>query len=368
MVFQAATRASGGPRKKNKSEAFLSRLAVLQNHASIEGMIVDAHLDLAHNALDLGRDLTLPLAELRARDARAEIPVVTLPALREGGVGLCFATLWVDPRRYTDPQSAHAQARKQLEVYLRWEEQGWVRILRDRASLARHLALWPQDRITALLILIEGAECIREPGEVAFWKSEGVRLIGPAWNRTRYCGGTREPGGLSELGLELLQAMRETRLALDFSHMDEQAFWQALEVFEGPVCATHSNPRALLGGEGLEFSNRHLSDAMIRAIGERQGVIGTVLYGFFLDHNWKRGMERVGLEVVGQHLAHTAGLIGWDRVGIGSDFDGGFGMKENPYGLDQPADLQKIARLVPEPFQRSVLGENWLRWLQVALG
>ena len=133
-------------------------------------MIVDAHLDLAHNVVDLGRDLTLPLAELRKRDTHADVPVVTLPALREGHVGVCFATLWVDPRKYTDPESAHQQALRQLEVYLRWEEQGWVRILRDQASLQRHLALWPEDKVTALVILIEGAECIREPGEVGFWK------------------------------------------------------------------------------------------------------------------------------------------------------------------------------------------------------
>jgi membrane dipeptidase len=331
------------------------------------GVIVDAHLDLAHNALDLGRDLTLPLLELRRRDQHTDVPVVTLPALREGRVGVCFATLWVDPRKYTDPQSAHTQALRQLEFYLRWEEKGLVRIIRDRSSLQSHLALWPQDSITALVILIEGAECIREPGEVAFWHGQGIRLIGPAWNRTRYSGGTGQPGGLSALGVELMQAMRQYKLALDVAHMDEQAFWQAIEIFDGAVCATHCNPRALLGGEGLEFSNRHLSDAMIQAIGQRGGVIGTVLFGRFLDHAWKRGMERVELDLVGKHMAHTAHLIGWDNIGIGSDFDGGFGMHENPSGLNQPGDLQKLADLVPEPFKTAVLGENWLRWLRAAL-
>jgi membrane dipeptidase len=336
-------------------------------HDSMYGVIVDAHLDLAHNALDLGRDLTLPLVELRRRDQHTDVPVVTLPALREGRVGVCFATLWVDPRKYTDPQSAHTQAQRQIEVYLRWEEKGLVRIIRDQSSLQSHRALWPQDSITALVILIEGAECIREPGEVAFWHGEGIRLIGPAWNRTRYSGGTGQPGGLSALGVELMQAMRQYKLALDVAHIDEQAFWEALEIFDGAVCGTHCNPRALLGGEGLELSNRHLSDAMIQAIGQRGGVIGTVLFGRFLDHTWKRGMERVELDLVGKHMAHTAHLIGWDRVGIGSDFDGGFGMHENPSGLNQPGDLQKIADLVPESYKTAVLGENWIRWLRAAL-
>jgi len=327
-------------------------------------MIVDAHLDLAHNALDLGRDLTLPLAELRKRDAHEDIPVVTLPALREGGVGLCFATLWADPQKHSGPEAAHAAARAQLEVYRRWEEAGLVRIIRSGGDLRSHRERWLADRVPALLILIEGGECIREPGEVTFWRAEGVRIIGPAWKRTRYCGGTREPGGLSALGVELLHAMNEAGMALDFAHMDEQAFWESLEVFQGPICATHANPRSLLGGADTPFANRHLSDAMIRAIGARGGVVGVVLFNFFLDHTWSRGMERLGLHTVQKHLHHVAGLIGWDKVGLGSDFDGGFGMNENPQGLDQPGDLTRIGDLVPAQAREGVLGENWLRWLE----
>lgn len=327
-------------------------------------MIVDAHLDLAHNVLDLGRDLRLPLAELRKLDTHPDIPVVTLPALLEGGVGLCFATLFADPKKHPDPQSAHQDALRQLEVYRRWEDAGLARIIRSKADLQTHLEGWPGNGAIGLVVLIEGAGSIRQPSEVAFWKSQGVRLIGPAWNRNRYTGGTREPGPLSELGVELVQAMSEAGLALDFAHMDEEAFWQALEQFRGPVCATHANPRALLGAPENPFSNRHLSDAMIQAIGERNGVIGTVLFNFFLDHTWNRGMARVSLEVVEKHLNHTAALIGWDKVGIGSDFDGGFGLNENPVGLDEPGDLAKIGDLVPHSAIDDVLGQNWIRWLE----
>lgn len=320
-------------------------------------MIVDAHLDLAHNATDLGRDLTLPLDQLRRSDTHSDIPVVTLPALREGGVGLCFATLWVDPTRFAGPEAAHKAALEQLAVYQRWEEAGLVRILRSQPDLQAHQSRWPQDHIPALVILIEGAECIREPAEVAFWKAQGVRLIGPAWKGTRYSGGTAEPGGLTPLGLELMQAMNEHGLGLDFAHMDEQAFWESLKVFSGPVCATHANPRRFIP------TNRHLSDPMLQAIGQRQGVVGVVLFNSFLQAGWRRGQERVGLEAVQKHLEYVAALIGWDKVGIGSDFDGGFGMQENPDGLDQPGDLLKIGDLVPPEHREGVLGGNWIRWL-----
>jgi membrane dipeptidase len=330
-------------------------------------MIVDAHLDLADNALDLKRDLTLSLATLRELDIHADIPVVTLPALREGGVGLVFGTLWNDPARYTTPQSAHQHALDQLEVYVGWEEAGLIRIVRSCADLNAHLALWPQDNITGLVVLMESGDPIKEPSQASFWHSQGVRIIGPAWKRTRYCGGTREPGGLTPLGVELLQAMDACGLALDFSHMDEEAFWQAIDVFKGPVCATHANPRILLGGDGLEYSNRHLSDAMLQAIGARGGMVGTVLFNFFLDHTWTRGMPRVTLDTVAKHMQHVAGLIGWDKLGIGSDFDGGFGKNENPLGIDSPADLASLLAVLPKEAQAGVGGKNWLGWLERAL-
>lgn len=322
-------------------------------------MIVDAHLDLAHNVVDLGRNLLLPLEDLRARDHHPDIPVVTLPSLRRGGVALCFATLWVSPSLFPDPQSAHIQALRQLEVYQRWEELGYARIVRNSVELESHLTKWKRDKIPGLLILIEGAEPIREPGEVAFWRQQGVRLIGPAWRRTRYCGGTSEPGGLTDLGVELLHAMDEARVGLDFAHMDEEAFWEALEVFKGPVCASHANPRRF-----IPSTNRHLGDPMIRAIGQRQGVIGIVLFNAFLVSGWQRGMDRVGLNIVQEHLEHVAGQIGWDKVGIGSDFDGGFGRDDNPQGLDEPADLRKLSGLVPVEQRENILNANWLRWLK----
>lgn len=328
-------------------------------------MIVDAHLDLAFNALELGRDLTLPLEEIRRHDPNIEgIPTVTLPALREGGVALAFATLYASPKKCPDPESAHRAALAQLEVYERWHETGWVRLVRSKAELEAHLQAWRSDRVTGLVVLMEGAEPVREPEEVAFWAERGVRLVGPSWNRTRYAGGTREPGGLTELGQELLAAMSEHRLALDLSHMDEQAVLDAFEIWRGPLCATHSNARALLGGSEPPFANRHLSDETIRTIALRGGIVGLVLFNFFLDHTWSRGMPRVPLSVVQTHLERGAGLAGWEHLGIGSDFDGGFGMNENPEGLDQPGDLAKIGDLLPEGARAGVLGENWLRWLR----
>lgn len=321
-------------------------------------MIIDAHLDLAYNALDLGRDMTLSLEESRKVNPHTDIPTVTLPALREGGVAVAFATLWANPRTYLEPQQAHEAALRQLEVYQRWEEGGWIRLLRSRADLEAHLTAWNQDRVLGVVILMEGAEPIRQPDELPFWRQQGVRMVGLSWAQTRYAGGTAQPGGLTPLGHELLGQMAAHGVALDLAHMDHQAVIEAFPVWSGPICATHANPFHFLP------TNRHLKDEVIDELGRRGGVVGIVPYNGFMVHGWTRGQERIPLSVVGEHLEYYARRMGWSQVAIGSDMDGGFGLLEMPQGLDDPGSLSRIATLVPPDQAEGVLAGNWLRWLR----
>ncbi|WP_457630612.1 dipeptidase [Oceanithermus sp.] len=330
--------------------------------------LVDAHLDLAHNVLDMGLDLTLPLAELRRRHPRGDLPTATLPALGQAGVALVFATLFASPHHpqhnpdggYRTPDEAHALAWRQLELYRRWADEGRVRLVTSRAGLEAHLRAWEDDGVPGLLILMEGADPIRTPSELGFWVDAGVRIVGPAWGGTRYAGGSwGETGGLTAAGRELVAAMSsEPRVALDASHLSERSFWEAVEVYQGPLLASHSNARRFVSGE------RHLTDAMIREIGRRDGVVGAVLYNAFLVEGWRRGDPRPGFEVLVRHMAHVASLIGWERVGIGSDFDGGFGTLETPAPLDGPADLRRLQDHLPAGAFAGVIGGNWLRWLR----
>src|SRR5690625_58888 len=130
---------------------------------------------------------------------------------------------------------------------------------------------------------MESADPLRTPDEVSWWYGRGVRLLGPAWKRTRYAGGTGEPGPLSEAGHELLAAMTETGLALDVSHLAEESFWDALEVWDGPLLASHSRALAFVD------TDEDLSDAMISDICERDDMSGLVLANSYL----KAGVMRV---------------------------------------------------------------------------
>src|SRR3989304_7006418 len=87
-----------------------------------------------------------------------------------------------------------------------------------------------------------------EPDELEDWVERGVRIIGPSWVGTRFCGGTGEPGPLTSDGRALLGAMAGLGLTLDLSHMAEEGFFEAVGEYPGVVIASHSNARALVRG------------------------------------------------------------------------------------------------------------------------
>jgi membrane dipeptidase len=335
--------------------------------------IVDAHLDMAGNVLG-GRDYDLTVEELRAKEARSDHQaMVTLPELRRGGVAVAFATLFSGTKNfdengvgiYEEPPDDHA--RRQLDVYMRWEDEGKARIIRSRADLKTHLDDWREDGVLGIVILIEGADCVTSPDKLPEWWDAGVRVIGPAWTATRYCGGTNRPGGLTPMGRELIAAMRSSGVILDVSHMAEQSFWESLEIGAHRVVATHANVRVIVPDHRPD---RHLSDEMLEAMAKQDGVVGVVPANPFLDDSvWR--VDAPGppltLDAVRKHLDHMAAIVGWGRVGIGSDLDGGFGREETPVELETAADLVKIGDLVPADARTGVLGGNWLRVLDESL-
>lgn len=313
-------------------------------------LLVDAHLDLAWNARALGRDLTLPLEALRAQDPHPETPLVTLPSLQEAGVALAFATLFVDPQG-VPPGEYEDEAWAQLALYEAWEGRGLVRILRERDDLKAHLERFPEDGVLGLVLLMEGAHPLPAPGALRAWRRRGLRLLSLTWaTKNAYAGGNAEPGPLTEAGRALLGEMAALGVALDLSHLAEEAAWEALEAYGGPVAATHANCRALVPSE------RHLSDDLLRALAGREGVLGLVPFNAFLDSSWRRGMPRLPLEAFLRHQAHAEAVMGPGRVGLGTDWDGGFGLEAVPLGLDRHRDLWLLG-------DEGFLGGNWLGWL-----
>lgn len=353
-------------------------------------MIVDAHLDLALIELVNGRDLTRPLAEIRAAEGRsARSAMITLPALGEAGVAVVGAAIWTLPADawlpevaalrwpaapYVDQAGAERQALDQLAVYERWEAGGHARILRSRRDLDDHLRSFPGDRVPGLVLGLEGADPIAGPERLDVWWERGVRQVGLAWGTTRYAGGTGSSTALTDAGRELLAAMAERGLVHDVTHLSEEAFWEALGLPQHALCATHANARALMtpppGVRGKVPLNRFLTDAQLAEVARPRGacsggVVGVSVLPFFLDPvPGARPSVRADLA---RHLAHLGATAGWEHVGIGSDVDAETGAEEAPDGLDSVLDWQAIGDVVPPDARAAVLGGSWLRFLGEAL-
>jgi len=143
------------------------------------------------------------------------------------------------------------------------------------------------------------------------WTGLGVRIVGLAWSRTRYSGGTWGPGGLTDLGVSLLKAMRRQRVILDLSHMAQQAVEEAMPIWKGPVMASHSNARELVPGE------RQLAAATVAELGRRGGVVGISFAGGHLRRRKSEG--RPSLEnVVAQAVHHARSAGSPEHVGLGA--------------------------------------------------
>jgi membrane dipeptidase len=355
-------------------------------------IIVDAHEDIAFNALSFGRDFSRSAHLTRHLEADTPIPQVAgtamtgLPEAILGRVGITFGTLFAAPAWsktgeayqtvfYETPAEACQHALNEIDVYQRLaDDNDRIRLVRTQAELSAVLATWAdgidfEAHRLGIVISMEGADPILEPKAFEEWYERGVRAVGPAWSETRYSGGTGRPGPLTSLGHELLDVMESFNAILDLSHMAEQAFLEAVDQYGGPIIASHSNPRR------FRDSDRHLSDDMIRRLAERDGVMGAVLYNRFLRNDWERGdpKARVGIDTVIAVIDHVCQVTGSARhVGIGSDFDGGFGLEHTPLEFDTVSDLQQIGqRLAARGYApddvTAILGGNFLRILRAAL-
>ncbi|MCS7057248.1 MAG: dipeptidase [Thermoflexales bacterium] len=360
--------------------------------------IVDAHLDIAYNALYKRRDYRRSACATREIERGSWVEkrsgqcTVGLPDMIRGRVGLCFGTIFVEPYSrklgegwpsYRDAREAHALGMAQLDFYRRWaEESPHVMLVTTKGELESLCQRWgvgtgaaptADSRLltphrVGIVLLMEGGDPILEPKELERWYERGLRIVGPAWDTTRYAGGTWSGGRLTKLGRELLNVMAEFGVILDVSHLSHEALYEALDAFEGRhVIASHSNPYRYAP------TPRHLPDKAIERIAERGGVIGVVLYNRFLKKEWSGKKHDVTLDDVVRMIDHICQVTGSaNHVGIGSDYDGGIGYNDIPRELNTIRDHYKIGdALLERGFEMrhvaQIMRDNWLRILREAL-
>jgi membrane dipeptidase len=370
-------------------------------------LIFDGDYPMAFGAIDLNRDLTLSIEAVRAATERSPMGeqwpasgvMASLPEMRRGRIAAALVKIVGRIHRpgnplwgYRSGEIAYAAAQAHLAYYRILEKRGEARILQTREDLKQHIAAWLEatdvsteldtsyENLPVGMVLgMEGADPILWPEQVHEWWESGVRVVSLAhYGVSTYAHGTGTPGGLLPAAKPLLREMEALGMILDLTHTSDEAFWQALDLFAGPVLASHQNCRALVPGE------RQFSDEQIKAILERGAVIGTSMDMWMLypagNPDWgatqwpdRRSVfprEAVTLEHVADHIDHVCQLAGNSQhAAIGGDTDGQGGKDGAPYEIDTVADYQKLAGVLErrgyaEEDIANVMYRNWQRFYE----
>jgi membrane dipeptidase len=353
--------------------------------------IIDAHLDLSMNAIEWNRDLRRPLAEIRQREMHMKDKpdrgkgTVCLPELRKGRIGLVVATQlsrFTPPGSslpgWNSPQQAWAMTQAQLAWYREMEVLGEMVQITNLNELDRHLELWDDPAIAddgkpiGYILSLEGADSLVDTSYLHKAYAYGLRAVGLShFGPGRYAPGTKMEGPITGMGIDLLKEMDKLRLILDVTHLTDQGFDQVMDIYQGPVWASHHNVRQLVPNQ------RQLADGQIGKLISRGAVIGGMLDCWAMDIRfidtisdpWQLDIK---LEKLVDHWDHICQIAGnSEHVAIGSDLDGIFGTEQSPWDLNSIADLQKYQDILSGRGYKqedidNIFYKNWLRFLRKA--
>src|SRR5580704_171737 len=365
------------------------QIAARARKLHFSSMVVDTHADTTQRFIDGDFDLA-------ARDPKGSVDI---PRMKEGGVDAIFFSIWV-PSKVKGPVAV-SRATQQIEAV-----RDQVRNHSDAIALATTAAevreIHKQKKI-AILLGVEGGHMINSDLDVLRkYSALGVRYmtLTHSGNAEWADSSTDKPAnnGLSALGKNVIREMNHLGMMVDVSHVSDKTFRDVLAISKAPVIASHSNCRALCDHP------RNMSDAMIRELAAKGGVIQINFHVGFLSQEFRNAEranpkinEAIAIEVqkrcgnkegcqliegdritreyveagklprvdwtkIIDHIDHAVKIAGIDHVGIGSDFDGA----NMPFGMEDASMLPKITDALlqkgyTEGDVKKILGENTLR-------
>lgn len=201
-----------------------------------------------------------------------------------------------------------------LDTYAYFEKQ--LEENSDRVTLCKHSGdmayALENGRAAAIYSVENGAALGGDLNALYFCAGIGVKLISLTWNgENELAHGCASAGGLKPLGVEAVRIIDALGITVDVSHLNEEGFWQVLELVSRPPVATHSNSRA------VQENARNLTDAQLAAIAEAGGIAGINLYPPFLS-----GSPSAGFDDILRHVYHSLEVGGENVLAFGADFDG----------------------------------------------
>ncbi|MGD6803099.1 membrane dipeptidase [Rossellomorea vietnamensis] len=263
-------------------------------------MIFDAHCDVLLKLHHYREDVSF-----QSRDDLH----ITYPQLLQAGSKVQLFAIYLPS--YLKPGQRFQAALEMVEVFHEkiLEPNSKMKMIRSKSDIAR----LEEDEIGAMLTL-EGCEAIEEDLTKLFTLYQlGVRAVGLTWNWANAAAdGALEPraAGLTKFGRETVQFLNEHNIMTDVSHLCERSFWDTIEIARYPI-ASHSNTFSVCSHP------RNLKDEQIKALFQKNGVMGLTFVPQFLKQNGDAEISDIL-----HHLDHACSLGGKNQVGFGSDFDG----------------------------------------------
>jgi membrane dipeptidase len=338
--------------------------------------------------------------DLGHRDPEGHIDI---PRMREGGMNAIFFSIWT-PVTVTGP----AAVKRALDLIDATREQ--VRkhpqdlVLATTAEEIRRAH--SQGKIAALMGLEGGHMIDNDLGALRQFAALGVRYMTLTHTAdTDWAGSSGDAAkhiGLNDMGKKIIREMNRLGVLVDISHVSDKTFYDALEVSQAPMIASHSSCRAICDAP------RNMTDEMIKALAAKGGVIQINYHIAFLSQAYRdasskseelksriaeaekatKGNEaatirvdekiahqmiaegklpQVSWEAIMDHIDHAVKLVGADHVGLGSDFDGAV----MPRGMEDCTKLPKLTEAMlrrgySEDDIRKILGGNILRVIEEA--
>ncbi|MHA2037437.1 MAG: dipeptidase [Promethearchaeota archaeon] len=329
-------------------------------------VVVDAHSDYA---LHVYRD--------HKRGKKDILKEQHLPFLRKGGVNIEVLTVGgdfelfpeFDPQNYNTTLQVINSIRNEIS-----NDPGLFVLIKN----SKDFEDIKNDKVGFILAL-EGARSIEDDfNRLHKYYHLGLRSVALTHNmRNQFADGCAEKParGLSNLGKKFIEELNTLNVIMDLSHISEPSFWDVMDLIQKPPIATHSNVKSICN------HGRNLTDAQIKSIAERDGVIGLNFFNLFIDEDKKT----VTTERLIDHIDYIVDLVGIDYVGLGPDFLNYYieDLQEldeqlgDPFGdLSEPDDIFEVLGDIskfPELFEliqkrgysdkevRKIQGDNFLR-------
>ena len=355
--------------------------------------LIDAHLDISTNAIEWNRDYRMSVYEIRKSEEGMTDKIdrgkgtVSFPELRKGNIGLVVATQLARFNQnngnlpgagWNSPHQAWAMSQAQIAWYQAMEMEGEMIQINNLLSLENHVSLWMDEskanaeKPIGYILSLEGADSLINLSYLEKAYQYGLRIIGPAHYSTgRYASGTGTTDGFTPLGKDLLKEMDALKMILDATHLTDKGFMEAMDLFQGPVWASHHNCRALVPHQ------RQLSDEQIKILIDRKAVIGGCFDAWMMKPNFTQRVSSptefgIKIETIINHYDHICQIAGNSlHCAIGSDLDGTYGTEQSPLDMDTIADLQKLTGLLSKRGYsqediENIFHKNWLRFLRNA--